>query len=191
MLAFGLIPSESKQHCEWFINNMKNCGHQLSSFIAQEDLLCVTDRGTGLLSAIKRCLPQASRRYCYLHILKHIKNMEKGSPARKLFDNVVYATTLDGFWTSMNALQALRPDVHEYLNSIGFAMFAEAMMPEGVSHYQRTNNLAEQQMSWLGDCRSKPAVPFIVALIEKLTNKYLTESREYSFDKQAHQVRII
>jgi hypothetical protein len=120
-------------------------------------------------------------------MLKQLKGLEKGTEARKLYDCAVRATTCQEFANAMTALQAIKPDVFNYLRKIGYDKFAEAMLPDGVaSHLQRTNNLAEQQMAWLGDLRAMPAVPFIASLIEKLMKKYGKESSEYFGDIESN-----
>jgi hypothetical protein len=57
LVAFGIVPSESLVHMTWFLEQLKNCPHELSSFVKRDDLLCVSDRGKALLGAIKVCLP--------------------------------------------------------------------------------------------------------------------------------------
>lgn len=179
LLGFGIVPSESKEHMIWFISMLKRCPHAVSEFVQRPDIVCVTDRGTALLSAIAKCLPAASSRYCYLHLLKNIGKLSEKE--RSLYDTVVYSKTREAFAAALIKLEAACPAVVAKLRSIGYAKFAESMLPDGkLSFNQRTNNLSEQQMNWLSKARELPLAPFVASVVDRLLRKYHREATQFS-----------
>jgi len=172
MLAFAIVPSESKESYDFFIESMLNS--DLRDFLLAYDLVCLSDRGKPLLASLRASLPGAHRRACSQHLLQHFTSeLKKGSIARTHYDTIVFSHERSECDASMAYLRANVANVAAKLEEIGLKHVAESYMPEFVRTYsQRTNNLAEQRMAWLKELRKLPPVPLLVELLLKLITSY-------------------
>jgi ribonucleotide monophosphatase NagD (HAD superfamily) len=184
MLAFAIVPSESQQSYDFFIDSMLNSG--LRDFLLAYDLVCLSDRGKALLASLRASLPGAHRRNCSQHLLQHFTaDLKKGSIARTHYDTIVFSHERSECDASMAYLRTNHSQVASKLEEIGLQHVAESYMPDAVRTYsQRTNNLAEQRMAWLQDLRRFSPVPLLVEMLLKLNTSYENQMKALQKAKQ-------
>jgi transposase-like protein len=189
LLAFAIVPSESKENYEFFIDSI--LATRLRSFFLDKKLICLSDRGKALLAALRASLPNAHNRYCYRHFLGNFPSeLRKGSKARTLFETIVFTSEMTEFVNSLDCLRAMCPNVVKAIEEMGVERIAECCIPaEARTYSQRTSNLAEQRMAWLrDDVRKHAPVTGVVKLLEKLNRSYDKQRRSLEKAKKKKMI---
>jgi hypothetical protein len=176
LLAFAIVPAETEENYKFFLGTM--LGSELNDFIANDNLMCVSDRGPAVLAGIRNTLPNATQRVCAMHLLGNFGTaLKRGSSERQHYNNIAYGTDKKVCDESLRQLQESSPAVFAQLNAIGLEKFAETFIPSEVRTYgQRTSNLAEQRMAWLKEpLRAQDPTTGIVKLLLKLNKSYTNQ----------------
>lgn len=89
IIGFAIVPVESEENYLFLINGLK--AHPLTKeFLEQEQLLIVSDRHRGLLSAINCYIPRAISRYCSVHLQRNARISNNKSPDNKVSYSLEY-----------------------------------------------------------------------------------------------------
>ncbi|KAK0604849.1 hypothetical protein LWI29_020131 [Acer saccharum] len=84
-LAFGFAASECKGSWTWFLSELKK------GIGSPQDLVIVSDRHRGIISAMNEVFPYAQHAFCVFHIAQKFRRSSKNqSLARQFFYNACY-----------------------------------------------------------------------------------------------------
>ncbi|KAK0605376.1 hypothetical protein LWI29_026050 [Acer saccharum] len=84
-LAFGFAASECKGSWTWFLSELKK------GIGSPQDLVIVSDRHRGIISAMNEVFPYAQHAFCVFHIAQKFRRSSKNqSLAREFFYNACY-----------------------------------------------------------------------------------------------------
>lgn len=171
-LVWGLVPTESEEHWAWFL---KFCRGHLSG-VDNDDSVIMSDRGKGLIPAVRKNFPYAKHAYCAFHIKRNVET-RYGKECAKLFWGCAYAKNRTSYEDSIRKLRGVNDECGDYVCEIP---------PEQYSIYafdrprysQLTSNIHESQNAhWLGP-RDRPAAYLMVDIWNTVMAKMFTRQRK-------------
>ena len=142
-IAIGLVFGECQETWTYFIKHLD----MSLSLRENVDLVILSDREKGLALSVESVLPKCHHSFCLYHIGKNIKTKFRSNYNPDIF-KAARATTIDGFKSAMDLIEAKDSRVFDYLNQIPKENWAEAYF--GKCRYGNlTSNIAEAMNSSL------------------------------------------
>ena len=157
-LAFGFAASECKGSWTWFLSELKK------GIGSPQDLVIVSDRHRGIISAMNEVFPYAQHAFCVFHIAQKFRRSSKNqSLARQFFYNACYQHRRDDCDIDLQQMAACNQRYYNDVMKIGVDKFTNAYCPK--NRYQMmSTQLAESMNSALLDLRKLP----IAAIAEQI-----------------------
>ncbi|KAK0574114.1 hypothetical protein LWI29_018354 [Acer saccharum] len=152
-LAFGFAASECKGSWTWFLSELKK------GIGSPQDLVIVSDRHRGIISAMNEVFPYAQHAFCVFHIAQKFRRSSKNqSLAREFFYNACYQHRRDDCDIDLQQMAACNQRYYNDVMKIGVDKFTNAYCPK--NRYQMmSTQLAESMNSALLDLRKLLSQP--------------------------------
>ncbi|GMN59607.1 hypothetical protein TIFTF001_028698 [Ficus carica] len=109
-LAFGIIPSESKESWKWFFEKLRD------PIGTRESLAIVADRHKGIEYAANIVYPDAAFGICVQHLAANLKTRYKDfkGPLKTYFDGASRSYLVNEHQRHMESIRCRNPDMHRY-----------------------------------------------------------------------------
>ncbi|KAK0591148.1 hypothetical protein LWI29_036221 [Acer saccharum] len=108
-LAFGFAASECKGSWTWFLSELKK------GIGSPQDLVIVSDRHRGIISAMNEVFPYAQHAFCVFHIAQKFRRSSKNqSLAREFFYNACYQHRRDDCDIDLQQMAACNQSSHQF-----------------------------------------------------------------------------
>ncbi|KAK0572691.1 hypothetical protein LWI29_035514 [Acer saccharum] len=113
-LAFGFAASECKGSWTWFLSELKK------GIGSPQDLVIVSDRHRGIISAMNEVFPYAQHAFCVFHIAQKFRRSSKNqSLAREFFYNACYQHRRDDCDIDLQQMAACNQRYYNDVMKIG------------------------------------------------------------------------
>jgi hypothetical protein len=158
-VAYGFIPSETKQNWTWFMEQLKKA-------IGDPPLLAIcSDACKGLEIGVKTAFPNAEQRECFYHMVKNFQKHYKGfgqiyPAARAYREDIFYEHIAKMVSESAAAVEWLKTNHKLLWYRCGFN-------PEIKCDYI-TSNIAESFNNWIRDHKDLPVADLADKIREKI-----------------------
>lgn len=157
-LAFGFAPSECKGSWTWFLSELKK------GIGSPQDLVIVSDRHRGIISARIKVFPDAHHAFCVFHIAQKFRRSSKNRcMPRELFYKACSKYRRDDCDRYLEQLAACNQRYYNDVMEIGLDKITRAYCPKN-RYRMMSTQLAECMNSVLVDLRKLP----IAALAEQI-----------------------
>ncbi|CAA7032691.1 unnamed protein product [Microthlaspi erraticum] len=175
-IAFGIVDTENDESWEWFFT-------QLHRVIPDdEELAVISDRHGSISRAIAIVYPLASRGVCTYHFRKNVMLKFRGKESYKLVKKAAAAYRLVDFNLIFAQIQALDPELHNYLVNADVRWWTRVHFP-GNTYNFTTSNIAECMNKVLSDARGYPIVELVDEARSMLTRWFAARRRKASLMK--------
>lgn len=139
-------------------------------FFQQPNLLVITDRSKGLISAIRNELPSAHHRFCAVHLLGNISKPPFAPDQIALYWSIVKSKTEAEFEHFMNMMRGSHQSAYVTLRGLDPETWTDWKCP--VPTWGLTsNNLAERAVKFMGSDVNEGRKCHLVTILRK----YVTE----------------
>ena len=157
-LAFGFAPSECKGSWTWFLSELKK------GIGSPQDLVIVSDRHRGIISAMIKVFPEAQHAFCVFHIAQKFRRSSKNRCiAREFFYQACNKYRRDECDIDLQQMAACNQRYYNDVMEIGVDKFTRAYCPKN-RYRMMSTQLAESMNSVLLDLRKLP----IAAIAEQI-----------------------
>nr|XP_043638349.1 uncharacterized protein LOC122609365 [Erigeron canadensis] len=163
-LAYGIVESESKSSCSWFLNCL---GDDLD-LNERSNFTFISDRQKGIILALEDVFPAAEHRFCLKHIYDNMKSYWRGQMYKDYLWKLATTTTVEQFNRVMEDFKTVDKDAYEYLKKIPPMHWSRSHFSSRPKCDVLLNNMCEVFNRQLVDGREKP---IILAL--EYTREYL------------------
>ncbi|KAK0590058.1 hypothetical protein LWI29_022236 [Acer saccharum] len=124
-LAFGFAASKCKGSWTWFLSELKK------GIGSPQDLVIVSDRHRGIISAMNEVFPYAQHVFCVFHIAQKFRRSSKNrSLAREFFYNACYKHRRDECDIDLQQMAACNQRYYNDVMKIGVDKFTNAYCPK-------------------------------------------------------------
>ncbi|KAL0802797.1 hypothetical protein Bca101_057973 [Brassica carinata] len=172
-IAFAVVDTENDESWTWFF-------HQLSCVIPDDEgLALISDRHKSIRKAIAVVYPLASTGICMYHLYKNILLRYRVRDLFGLVKKAAYSFRLADFEANFEAIKALNPALHAYLECADVRKWARAHF-RGDRYNLLTSNIAESINRALSDVRGLPIVHLLESIRLMMTRWFAT--RKYDAD---------
>ena len=157
------------------------------------DFVMTTDRGLGILSAIKEKLPRCIPRLCALHLLDNLPKVvgSLGEEYRSLYWSLVKDKYKGNFDTVMEQLLKSQPQIAQYLGNIPAALWADHAFP-GSTLGRCTSSSAERAINLIGvDFRSNGPVYGLKQLLRRFCERIFNQTCEAQERKKTVGIPLV
>ncbi|XP_019423103.1 PREDICTED: uncharacterized protein LOC109360782 [Lupinus angustifolius] len=171
-VAFAIVEGETKEAWEWFFFNLK------TYVTPQENLCIISDRGTGLLAALRSELTgwsSAQSVYCIRHVASNFNKEFRDSDLKDKVVEMGYELMRPRFERMLNSLRQKNSRAAAWLDQIPKEKWSQAY--DGGRRYgHMTTNLAECINGVLKGSRALPITALVRATYYRL-NEWFNEHR--------------
>ncbi|XP_023640315.1 uncharacterized protein LOC111831040 [Capsella rubella] len=122
-IAFAVVDTENDDSWRWFFTQLK------VAIPDERNLAIISDRHKSIGKAIGEVYPLASRGICTYHLYKNILVKFKGKHLFPLVKKAARCFRMADFTEAFNAIEALHPELHGYLERAGVQMWARVHFP--------------------------------------------------------------
>ncbi|XP_073019502.1 uncharacterized protein [Primulina eburnea] len=109
LVAWGVVDSETVESWTWFMLRLQEVVPD------DEELVIISDRHQGIISAVANVYKQAHHGYCVWHLSQNIKTRSKQKGATDLFMHIAYAYKQSEFDSLYRDMRKRYPQVAKYL----------------------------------------------------------------------------
>ncbi|KAK1591388.1 hypothetical protein Q3G72_006827 [Acer saccharum] len=109
-LAVCICEKETKYSWMWFLNNLK----MYLQFPSDKHLCFMSDRQKGLIKAVSKHFPTASKRYCARHIYANFRGSYCGDSFKKLFWKASRSSNVYDFKAALNDIGQIQLGAKEW-----------------------------------------------------------------------------
>ncbi|CAL0320995.1 unnamed protein product [Lupinus luteus] len=173
-VAFAIVEGETKEAWEWFFFNIR-------SFVTQEANICIiSDRGTGLLGALRVELPQwrnAHSVYCIRHVASNFNKEFRDTDLKEKVIAMGYELMRPRFEGMLDALRQKNPRAGAWLDNIPKDKWTQSY-DEGRRYGHMTTNLAECVNSVLKGSRALPITALVTTTYHRLNSWFIHHRTE-------------
>jgi hypothetical protein len=171
LISFSIVPVESQQHYEWHMANEQKHTELRETFLRQPNLVVPTDRKRGLINATKIHLPDCAPRHCAEHLIGNLPKQLKTFTYdhTKDFWKLVFSKNEQQFLDDLRSMKGKSVENGVYLEkNKPYSLWADYCFPT-MTWNERTNNISEHAVNWIGEEVRKSAPLVICRLVgEKL-----------------------
>jgi len=156
ILAFAIVPAESKQWWKYFFKCFFHC------FYTEGNLTVISDRAKGLKPALEEETPESAsiwHYFCVQHLRDNVVTLH-GKEMGNLFFVASEQKTTAGFDDVLNKIEAKNPACAEYIRRIPRDQYAYCAAPlkEYPRFFHTTSNISESSNSTFKPARGMPWV---------------------------------
>lgn len=174
-LAFGVGPNESNATWDYFFSKLKE------AIGDRDELVVVSDRHRGIISAVEKHYPYAEHGFCMHHLYCNLKSKYNHLPNFKglhwKFDKAAKAYSIGEWESCMLLLDNEDPDIRNYLaRDVGNKKWARSHF-NGRRYSIMTSNNAESMNALDKEAREYPALRLLDYLRAKM-QEWFYERRE-------------
>ncbi|CAL0310918.1 unnamed protein product [Lupinus luteus] len=156
-VAFAIVKGETKEAWEWFFYNLR-------TFVTPQPYICIiSDRGTGLLGALRTELPRwcnSKSVYCIRHLASNFNKEFKDSDLKEKVIQMGYELMRPRFERMLSALREKNARAAAWLDHIPKEKWAQCY-DEGSRYGHMTTNLAECINGVLKGSRALPITALV------------------------------
>ncbi|XP_073270433.1 uncharacterized protein [Primulina huaijiensis] len=169
-IAWGVVDSETVESWTWFMLRLQEMVPD------DEELVIISDRHQGIISAVANVYKQAHHGYCVWHLSQNIKTKSKQKGATELFMHIAYAYKQSEFDSLYSDMRNRYPQVAKYLEEhTSPDKWSRSHCPRTRYNIMTTNGV-ESINSRLRAERDLPIVSLLDAL-QKLTSCWFSRYR--------------
>ncbi|KAF1899392.1 hypothetical protein Lal_00019520 [Lupinus albus] len=173
-VAFAIVEGETKEAWEWFFYNVR-------TYVTPQPNICIiSDRGTGLLGALRTELCQwcnAYSVYCIRHVASNFNKEFKDGDLKEKVIQMGYELMRPRFERMLDDLRQKNPRAAAWLDNIPKEKWTQSY-DEGRRYGHMTTNLAECVNGVLKGSRALPITSLVQATYHRLNSWFLHHRNE-------------
>ncbi|XP_019451933.1 PREDICTED: uncharacterized protein LOC109354035 [Lupinus angustifolius] len=172
-VAFAIVEGETKEAWEWFFYNLRTL------VTPQPNICIISDRGTGLLGALRTELPRwcnSKSVYCIRHLASNFNKEFKDSDLKEKVIQMGYELMRPRFERMLSALREKNARAAAWLDHIPKEKWAQCY-DEGSRYGHMTTNLAECINGVLKGSRALPITAIVRTTYYRL-NSWFVDHRD-------------
>ncbi|KAL4377858.1 hypothetical protein GQ457_02G033450 [Hibiscus cannabinus] len=175
-IAFALVPREDTDSCKFFLKKVRQY------FFRNKRVCLISDRGHGLLSAIKILgsrfrSPNVEHHFCLRHVASNYHGRYKKDSERKLILRMGYELLPNKFEDMLEELKGKNNEGYNYIMGIPKEKWTNAY-DGGFRYGHMTTNLAEAINSSLKGISNLPITVIVKATYFRLGKLFATLGKE-------------
>jgi hypothetical protein len=175
LLSFSIVPVESQFHYEWHMANEQKHADLREKFLRLPLLVVPSDRKKGLMNSVDKMLPDCAPRHCARHLIGNLPDRLKNASYNYegTYWSIVYAESEPLFKLHMCTMSRELPNTHKYLSdNKPYEEWTDYNFPT-FNWNERTNNLSEHAVNWIGEeVRKKSALVICRIITAKLAKSH-------------------
>ncbi|CAH2054734.1 unnamed protein product, partial [Thlaspi arvense] len=181
-VAFAIVDSETEENWLWFLEQLK------AALSEPRRITFVADFQNGLKNAISQVFEDAYHAYCLRQLAEKLNSDLKGQfshEARRYmlndFYSVAYATTLEGYYSSLENIKSISPDAYAWVIESEPDHWANALF-QGERYNQMYSTFGLDFYSWVSEAHEFPITQMIDEFRAKMMQSIYTrqvQSREW------------
>ncbi|TXG47739.1 hypothetical protein EZV62_027033 [Acer yangbiense] len=167
-LAVCICEKETKYSWMWFLNHLK----MYLQFPYDIHLCFMSDRQKGLIKALSKHFPTASKRYCARHIYANFRGSYCGDSFKKLFWKASRSSNVFDFKAALNDIGEIQSGANEWLSKMEPHLWSRFAFDAVIRCDHVTNNMTEAFNSLLGTHRSETYLQLLEFIRRMLMRKF-------------------
>ncbi|KAH1107905.1 hypothetical protein J1N35_011673 [Gossypium stocksii] len=183
-IAFAITPGESADDWDCFLSRLRR------HVCLQPDICIISDRGTGILSAMERersLWQRTEHRYCLRHVASNYYGQYRSATERRQVTNMGYEISKDRFYEMLTILRSVNEEGADYLCNIPFEQWPHAY-DGGLRYGYMTINLDECINSILKGTRHLPITSVVRETYFRLAALFPKQAATYKGQMQGGYV---
>ncbi|XP_019420733.1 PREDICTED: uncharacterized protein LOC109330922 [Lupinus angustifolius] len=173
-VAFAIVEGETKEAWEWFFYNLR-------TYVTPQPNICIiSDRGTGLLGALRTELPQwcdGHSVYCIRHVASNFNKEFRDNDLKEKVIEMGYELMWPRFERMLAVLRQKNSKAAAWLDKIPKEKWTQSY-DEGRRYGHMTTNLAECVNAVLKGARALPITALVRATYHRLNSWFLHHRNE-------------